>query len=258
MLEPRTDSRSDKTTSRYRLPERRHRWLIQVDGGAELRLVEGQEEVAELVRMGRVSSATPVYEVGADAHALGEVLELAGVLPGRETLEPPPVRGQRSPERAALSEELAVLDRPLADDIDFYDERPPRRWSMGLGLVVVLAAAAVGGYPFVKPHLPAWQSAARAGLARLDGQRPKAAAPAPQIATATTKVTAAPAPPVAVPIDDKGAAVAPPLVVPAPAALPPAGEPTADDDGDAQATSASKPTRATRRHGARHRRPSND
>jgi hypothetical protein len=52
----------------------------------------------------------------------------------------------RSPERVKLSEELAILNRPLEDEVEYYDEVPPRHGKWLLAVVTVLAAIAGAGY----------------------------------------------------------------------------------------------------------------
>ena len=52
----------------------------------------------------------------------------------------------RSPERVKLSEELAILNRPLEDEVEYYDEVPPSRAKPALAVVAALAALAGAGY----------------------------------------------------------------------------------------------------------------
>jgi hypothetical protein len=127
----------------------RRRWLIEIAPG-DLRLVGSAAELGDLLRHGPVTADMQVYEVGAGPRALRNVPELARLLPQIEDSEPPirprPVREEtRSPERAKLSEELAVLNRPLEGDIEYYDEVPRSRMKPVLA-VVVLAAIACAGY----------------------------------------------------------------------------------------------------------------
>ena len=82
-----------------------------------------------------------------------------------------PVRGEspipsdyRSPERAMLSQELAILNRPLEDEIEYYDEVPHRRWPKRIPIVLALAAAAGVAYLFAAPRLGAKRSAPIARL----------------------------------------------------------------------------------------------
>jgi hypothetical protein len=154
---------STAPTSPYRSAEPGQRWLIQVDGG-EFQLVESERELAELVRLGEVTEATPVYAVGDGPRALGEIPELARLMGQRRTAasSDPPVR--RSPERAKLSEELAILNRPLDDEIEYYDEAPVRRWPRRVTFLIVLAAGVFGGYLFLAPRFSTLRST---GMTRL-------------------------------------------------------------------------------------------
>jgi hypothetical protein len=52
----------------------------------------------------------------------------------------------RSPERVKLSEELAILNRPLEDEVEYYDEAPPSRAKPVFAVVAVLAAIGGAGY----------------------------------------------------------------------------------------------------------------
>jgi hypothetical protein len=52
----------------------------------------------------------------------------------------------RSPERAKLSEELAVLNRPLEGEVEYYDEAPRWRATWVFAAVLLLAAIGCAGY----------------------------------------------------------------------------------------------------------------
>ena len=52
----------------------------------------------------------------------------------------------RSPERVKLSEELAVLNRPLENEVEYYDEVPRGRAKTVLVTVLVLASLGATGY----------------------------------------------------------------------------------------------------------------
>jgi hypothetical protein len=70
----------------------------------------------------------------------------------------PPIRQPRlqvetrSPERIKLSEELAVLNRPLADEVEYYDEVPRSRAQPVFAAVMVLAVIGGAGYLFGQRH----------------------------------------------------------------------------------------------------------
>jgi hypothetical protein len=67
-----------------------------------------------------------------------------------DEFEPPPIRQPqfqvetRSPERIKLSEELAVLDRPLEEEIEYYDPVPRSRAKPVVAVVMVLALGGAG------------------------------------------------------------------------------------------------------------------
>jgi len=155
---------SGRPTVPHRSVEGGPRWLIQVEGG-EFQLVESEQELAELARLGRLTESTPVYAVPDGPRALGEVPELARLVGGAHPSEPPIRLVHRSPERDFLSEELAILDRPLEDEIEYYDEVPVRRWPRRVAFVLAVAAGVLGAYLLVLPRFPNWQSAVTARLA---------------------------------------------------------------------------------------------
>ena len=97
-------------------------WLIEI-AGCEIHLVGSDAELRNLLRRRPVTGETQVYEVGARPRALQNVPELARLLPQAADSEPPirqprPRLETRSPERIKLSEELAVLNRPLEDEVE--------------------------------------------------------------------------------------------------------------------------------------------
>lgn len=183
------------------------RWLIRTDRGA-LHLIESENELAELVRLGRVTGTTPVYAVADGPRPFGEVPDLALALSKAVSSEPPSVRhDRRSPERAKLSEELAVLNLPIEEDVEYDDEEPRRRWPKRLAAVVILAAVAVVGYPFVAPHVATWRSLAVSRLthrnhasrtASVARQEPAATRPSAAIDPASAEAPVASAPSVAI------------------------------------------------------------
>lgn len=85
----------------------------------------------------------------------GQGAAMTGEL-GLEESEPP-IRqplfhvDTRSPERIKLSEELAILNRPLEDEIEYYDEVPPSRAKPVFAVVAVLAALGGAGYLLAQP-----------------------------------------------------------------------------------------------------------
>jgi hypothetical protein len=119
------------------------RWLIQ--SGAELHLVTSDEELRDLARRAELTPDTPIYKVGAP-QPLVEVPELAALLTETSESAPPVRAGRRSSERAQLSEELAILNRPLLDDVEYYDQVPRSGLRRAIGVLAVLALIGGGGY----------------------------------------------------------------------------------------------------------------
>jgi hypothetical protein len=76
----------------------------------------------------------------------------------------------RSPERVKLSEELAILNRPLEDEVEYYDEVPPSRAKPVLAAMVVLVALGGAGYLLLAQRHSADDNAA-AGPVR-QGEQP--------------------------------------------------------------------------------------
>jgi hypothetical protein len=201
--------------------------LIQTDGGGLL-LVEGEEKLAQLLGSGEVTGTAAVYEVGAGPRALAEIPGMARVM-SAVVPSGTPRRPVRRSERDLLSEELKVLDRPIDYEIEYYDEKPPRRWPKRVALTMGLLAAAAGAYFFV-PRVPQLQSLAIARLIR-------PAPPPPAVAAALPEPSPAPvAPPVA--------AAPPPPVAPAP----PSESPPAADEPPPVAEAEEKPTHSPKRH----------
>jgi hypothetical protein len=125
-------------------------WLIEI-AGCEIHLVGSDAELRNLLRRRPVTGETQVYEVGARPRALQNVPELARLLPQAADSEPPirrphPRVETRSPERAKLSEELAVLNRPLEDDVEYDDEVGRSRAKPLFAAVMFVAALAGAGY----------------------------------------------------------------------------------------------------------------
>src|SRR5512143_3405929 len=102
---------SGETTGALGLAGRR-RWLVQIDGRG-LRLVESDAELRDLVRHRRVTFHSRLYEVRSTSCTVADVLAVAPLLPSEPESEPPIRADTRSLERIRLSEELAILDRPL-------------------------------------------------------------------------------------------------------------------------------------------------
>ena len=166
----------------------RRRWLIEIAPG-DIHLVGSRTELSHLLRRRPVTGETRVYEVGAGPRALRDIPELARLLPQGEDSEPPirprPVPEEtRSPERVKLSEELAVLNRPLEGEIEYYDV-PGSRAKRMFAAVMVLAVLGGAG------------SLLMAQRSRGGNETASVTAKAPAAEPAATPAPVAPAAPVA-------------------------------------------------------------
>ena len=231
------DAPSQRPTIPHSSPESGPRWLIQVDGG-EFQLVESERELAELARLGRVTGSTPIYTVVDGPRPLGEICDLVTFVPRPVTSEPPIRLERRSRERAMLSEELAILDRPLEDEVEYYDEAPVRRWPKRVAVVLALAAGVLGAYLFVLPRFPNWRSSVTTRLVL----------PARSWVAGTSPVRATSAVPAVTARAESAVTVAAAAVEPAQAAPPPAAAAPSDQPSEANPTEAHKTGRAHRRH----------
>jgi len=137
--------------------------------------------------------------------------------------EPPPLPAPRADMETRsrkntierFNDEMAVLDRPLEGEVEYIDEKPPRRWRH---LVAFAATVAIvgGGGAYLLSHHRAAIAAASAEQAPSAPQPVQAQAPAPAQPVLATQVTPAP-----------GAAAAPAI------ADAPAEGDSADDDAEA-------------------------
>src|SRR5215831_19500326 len=90
-------------------------WEITANGG----MAPKASEVVVIDERPQVSAAIPI-----DSGAI--IID---------TPPPPPPPAIAQPERGRRStletfnDEMAVLERPLEDDVEYVDEKPPRRWS---------------------------------------------------------------------------------------------------------------------------------
>jgi hypothetical protein len=113
---------------------------------------------------------------------------------------PPEPRGRRS-TLETFNDEMAVLERPLEDEVEYIDEKPPRRWGHVAAFVATVtlvggggayllsqhraAAAAARGEP-VQPAMATARAPASPPVAALEpGRAPAAAAPAAPAAAPT-------------------------------------------------------------------------
>ncbi|HEY7373345.1 MAG TPA: hypothetical protein VIF57_14375 [Polyangia bacterium] len=162
--------------SRKRASVGKRRWLIVIAPG-DVHLAGSEAELRKLLNDRPVTPETQVYEVGAGPRALREIPELARLLPQIEDSEPP-IRQRRaraetrSPERVKLSEELAVLNRPLPEEIEYYDEVPRGNGKRALAALMLLAALGGAGYLLAQRH--GGDDSAAASAAVVPAQAPAA------------------------------------------------------------------------------------
>jgi tetratricopeptide (TPR) repeat protein len=186
--------RSGETTGELGLAGRR-RWLVQTDAG-ELHLVDGETELRDLVRRQQVTFRSRLYEVSFASRTVADVLAVARPLPSEPDSEPPVRADTRSLERIRLSEELALLDRPLEDEVEYYDEVPRSRAKAVLGVAAVLALLGGGAYKLLPQHLHLLRSI---DVARAPDGDTSATARAAASAPVRTPAPAAVAPPQSTP-----------------------------------------------------------
>jgi len=119
------------------------RWMIEGISGSP-KVVCRAAEVRDLLDQGRINADSRVYEIVGEPRRLRHVPELCDAIPAPLLSEPATSPSSWTPERAELSGELAILDRPLEVDVGYFDERPPAR-SRGLKLTVLaLVVAGLG------------------------------------------------------------------------------------------------------------------
>jgi hypothetical protein len=107
------------------------------------------------------------------------------------------------PRRSTLetfNDEMAVLERPLEGEIEYFDEKPPSRWPRLAGFVAVVVVVGVGGSLAISRHRAA------AGMQALAAQPASEASPAPaaaqpMLAARTAAPPVAPAAPEAAPAE---------------------------------------------------------
>jgi hypothetical protein len=135
-----------------------------------------------------------------------------------------------------LDQELAVLDRPLEGDVEYFDEPRPSRWPRAIGVMAVVMIVGVGGAVFLSRQ-------GGAADTREQASAPPAAITPPVLATQTTLAPAAPeaapaeaAPAEAAPAEAAPAEAAPPVVA---ATEAPADDPAADEGAEAAPVSRS-------------------
>jgi hypothetical protein len=229
---------NDPTTGRYGHVGGR-RWLFQI--GPELHLVTTDEELRDLAQRARLTPDTPIYKVGAP-QPLVDVPELSVLLMEGSESEPPVRLDRRLHERAQLSEELAILNRPLVDDVEYYEALPRSGFRRAVGVLTVLALIAGGGY-FALRFSPRLDEVVRASLSTI---RASAAEPAPLRAPLPAS------PPAAAPSTSAAATPKGEPEPPAPVAAPPEADPPASSS-TAPRASAARPDHGGAHHHSRHR-----
>jgi hypothetical protein len=155
------------------------RWLIEGTSGAA-KVVSHATEVRDLLDQGRIGLDSRVYEITGEGRALRDIDAFAAAL-GLDFTSEPPVRDHRSAERAQLSEELAILDRPLESDVEYFDPPRPRRKALRalLVLALVTGAAVAGGFA-ARAHAPWLRALAPARAVAAEASAPPAAVPRPE------------------------------------------------------------------------------
>ncbi|HMF41131.1 MAG TPA: hypothetical protein VKQ32_10565 [Polyangia bacterium] len=151
----------------------------------------------------------------------------------------PPVQMEPRPRRTTLerfNDEMAVLERPLEGEVEYIDEKPPRRWRHYAAFAATVAIVGGGGAFLISHH-----RAAVAARVERAPEAPAARAQAPTVAqpvaqpVLATQVTPVP-----------GAAAAAPAVADAPAE-----DDAADDGADAAPVAPSAWSKVKTGHGTR-------
>jgi hypothetical protein len=114
----------------------------------------------------------------------------ATLVNGSSESEPPVSPAPRSHAREMLSQELAVLNLPLEDEIEYYDEAPVRRWPKRLAVFAAFAAVAGVVYLFVAPRHRA--PAVVADPAPVIAPQPALQPPSPAVAATAQPVQSPP------------------------------------------------------------------
>ncbi|HEY7373712.1 MAG TPA: hypothetical protein VIF57_16235 [Polyangia bacterium] len=147
----------------------------------------------------------------------------------RTEVSGPPAEAAR-PRRSTLetfNDEMAVLERPLEGDVEYVDEKPPRRWPQRLGLFVgAVALVGIAGSLVMSRH--------KAAVARVDQMPPAAAVASAPIAEAQLAAVVPAALPAAPPPE--------PAVAVAPAEADDDAE--ADDQAETEAAAWKAPSRS--------------
>jgi Tetratricopeptide repeat len=203
-------------------------WVVDV-GGGQLRVVQGQEALKELITSHGLPSSARAYELSALPKTLGEipevapafettaptptaapVVEVVAVAPVLETLAPAPTPAKAEVEVAAPAAppatapappttapphngshdaDFSLLDRPF-DDTDYFEDLPRARWPRIAGVGAVIALLVGGGYKLAQSR-----HGARAPVAATVPEPTMiAAAPPPAPAPALTPAPPTPAP----------------------------------------------------------------
>jgi hypothetical protein len=82
-----------------------------------------------------------------------------------------------------FNDEMAVLERPLENDVEYVDEKPPRRWGKAFAFAATVAVVGIGGSLLISHH--------RAAVAaRVESTPSPAVAAASPVAVASPPVAA--------------------------------------------------------------------
>ena len=202
-------------------------WVIDL-GDGQLRVVQGQDALMDLIASHRLPQSARAYELSAVPKTLGEIPEVAPAFetqaqasaptptkieaevapppapPAITPVEPAPPAAEARPHDGSHDPDFSLLDRPFEDDGDYFED-PPRMWPRIAGVAAVLALLVGAGYKL----LPS-RHATSAVVA------PSAPEPTAPIPIAEPAPVAAPAP----------IAAAAPAAAPAPVAAAPIAAPT--------------------------------
>src|SRR5579862_7103764 len=141
-------------------------WVIDL-GDGQLRVVQGQDALMDLIASHDLQKSARAYELSAVPKTLGEMPEVAPAFetraqapapkkieaeiappsapPAITPVEPAAPAGQAHPHDGSHDPDFSLLDRPFEDDGDYFED-PPRAWPRIAGGAAVLALLVGAGY----------------------------------------------------------------------------------------------------------------
>jgi Flp pilus assembly protein TadD len=145
-------------------------WVVDL-GAGDLRLVQGDAALKELVRTHRLPRDARVYELSAASRTLSEIPGIDAAFEAQRASEavnaapapapPPEIEPAPPPAMApppapiepvaehherSVDHELKLLDRPFEDDTEYFEDPPRSRWLPLAGIAALLALFVGGGY----------------------------------------------------------------------------------------------------------------